>query len=924
MIWTTLAAVLGLASAEPADAWTYGRALFEDLRCGACHDAGPGVSALEAPRLDRVGSRARPSWLRAWLRDPHGTRPGTNMPDVLAGLPTRERAGALDELVHFLASLGGPFEPSPTPLSAHALEHGRQLYHTIGCVACHDAHEVASDLAEPLWGFAASEDVESEPRSRRSLAHLPAKTNAAALAELLLDPLSFHPDGRMPSLRLTADEARDIATYLTTVEVLEGRLDLAFGPGLAYRYVEGEPGDELVDYTSVEPDGAGTWGRLDELPPHREDEYGFLFEGFVDLPRDGLWTFATTSDDGSRLWIDGEMVVDNGGDHAPLRKEGEVDLSAGRHALTITFYERTGGEELAVEWSGPGVETAVIPPDALAHWILPERAPPEPFELDPELAELGRERYGELGCVACHPLDGLHAPPGARVPDLAELGASGGCLDPRGSSGAPRFPLAAHERAELAAFLADPRRGVDSTPAGELERTLTRLDCYACHERGGRGGPDERTRAYFVGEEGVDLGDEGRFPPKLDHVGWKLKTEWLREFLVEPETVRPYLRTRMPVFGEEHVGELAELFFQVDRWDLHEFFVDRGEQVPEHLPQRPEDVEDGARLAGTKGLGCVQCHVYGPHGSTGIRSVDLTTMTDRIDSRWFRQLLLDPKSIGMNSRMPEFLVDGGRSPVTDMFDGDAERQVEALWAALSLGEAMPLPEGLLISTEAFELTPVDGPRMISVFLKDVGPRVLLVGSPSRIHYAYDVASCRLVAAWTGAFFNARGTWYERAGALEEIGEDAIEFPQGLPFVVLAEVESHATDGGPQGSELRHRALGRRFDGDGRPSFRYALVADEDREPDALVTESIATSLGESGPTLQRCFEIESRDDVRGRLALRIASGTLVGGHEGTWNVDGVRVRTPCASYLSTTRSSPSETILVPIEGTTLVEIEYSW
>ena len=61
----------------------------------------------------------------------------------LSTVPAGERDVAIDELVHFLASLGGPFEETADPLSASALEHGRRLYHSIGCVACHDAHELA-------------------------------------------------------------------------------------------------------------------------------------------------------------------------------------------------------------------------------------------------------------------------------------------------------------------------------------------------------------------------------------------------------------------------------------------------------------------------------------------------------------------------------------------------------------------------------------------------------------------------------------------------------------------------------------------------------------------------------------------------------------------------------------------------------------
>lgn len=929
-----LSVLAGLAAAEPPDAWLYGRRLFEELSCGACHAGPEELERFEAPRLAGIGARVAPEWLRTWLRDPAGVRPGTSMPSLFATMSLDERSEAIEELVHFLASLGGPFEDGRPELSAARLERGRRLYHSIGCVACHAAHETPEDLAEPLWSFAGDASAHG-PRTHRSLAHLPAKTRADALAEFLLDPLARRPDGRMPDLRLTPDEARDVATYLTTAEVLEGRLDFELSAGLTYRYFEGQLDDELATYEAAEPVRRGTWFTLDELPPHRDEEFGFLFEGFVDVPGDGLWTFATTSDDGSRLWIDGELVVDNGGDHALVRVEGDVELSAGPHAVTLSYYERTGGEGLVVEWSGPGRDMDVIGASVLDHWIAPEREAPDeldeerPFALDPKLAERGRRRFGELGCLACHPLDGVPALPLRRGPPLEGLTGRGGCIDKLGLPGVPTYELGAHQRAELAAFLAAPLRQRAVSPAERLERTLTRLDCRACHARDGVGGPDDRTRPYFRGQPDVDLGDEGRFPPALDHVGWKLRTEWLDAFLTGDDVVRPYLTTRMPRYGEAHVGELAERFAAVDRADLERFLAGYEDEADE-LPCRPEDVEVGARLAGTTGLGCVQCHVHGPHGSTGIRSVDLTRMAERIDSRWFRQLLLDPKSIGMNTRMPEFLVDGGRSPVTDVFGGDAERQVEALWSALSLGPAMPLPEGLLISNEAFDVVPTDGPRLVSVFLKDVGPRVLLVGSPERVHYAYDVATARLVAAWKGEFFNARGTWYERAGALEKVGPDALAFPRAAAFARVAHADEQDS---PPWSELvtllDARALGRRFDADGWPTFRYELAGSP-----VVVEESIRPELGPAGPTLVRRLTIRT-DEPADDLHLRLASGRTVlrldPDSSRRWRFDDVEVRVsePAgdeAQPLALRRDVDGVTdLLLRVDGQrTTAEVRYSW
>ena len=59
------------------------------------------------------------------------------------------------------------------------------------------------------------------------------------------------------------------------------------------------------------------------------DHFYVRWTGRIRMPRDGKITFFTESDDGSRLWIDGKIVVDNGGLHAMEEKSGDIDLKAG-------------------------------------------------------------------------------------------------------------------------------------------------------------------------------------------------------------------------------------------------------------------------------------------------------------------------------------------------------------------------------------------------------------------------------------------------------------------------------------------------------------------------------------------------------------------------------------------------------------------
>ena len=61
--------------------------------------------------------------------------------------------------------------------------------------------------------------------------------------------------------------------------------------------------------------------------------------GVVVIKQGGSYTFASSSDDGSHIWIDGMMVVNNEGIHGVQEVRGTVDLTAGRHRVKVDFFE---------------------------------------------------------------------------------------------------------------------------------------------------------------------------------------------------------------------------------------------------------------------------------------------------------------------------------------------------------------------------------------------------------------------------------------------------------------------------------------------------------------------------------------------------------------------------------------------------------
>lgn len=132
-------------------------------------------------------------------------------------------------------------------------------------------------------------------------------------------------------------------------------------PGLDWLLYEGA-WDALPDFAALSPTDQGTCeSPAVDVHGGRTDDFALVFSGFVDLPRDGVWHFRTTSDDGSRLFVDDELVVDNDGLHPAIDRTGYRRLAAGLHAIRVEFFERNFDEELKLHFSGPDQPWAEMP-----------------------------------------------------------------------------------------------------------------------------------------------------------------------------------------------------------------------------------------------------------------------------------------------------------------------------------------------------------------------------------------------------------------------------------------------------------------------------------------------------------------------------------------------------------------------------------
>ena len=389
-----------------------GRFLLGELNCVACHHADQGLAShltqRPAPILDDVGKRVYPEYLLKYLVDPHGTKPGTLMPDLLEAFSPAERQAAALALTNFLVSTG-----TVPQLSAdlQASQRGQKLFKEVGCLACHAAHD----------------DPKTFSKTVVPLGDLTEKYSIASLAAFLQDPHKARPAGRMPNLIQENKEAIDLASYLIGNVEYKPR-----NPNLRFSAYHGS-WNKVPKFEDLKPVKQGETAGFDLAPAGRNNDFGMRFEGFLKIENDGDYTFHLGSDDGSLLFIDGKKVADSDGVHPHTVHSGTARLTKGLHPFRVDYTQGGGEATLTLEYEGAG-----LPRQDINHALsLTEKGPDaKPAKEEGPSSSIrpwwrrGARFFTSLGCANCHQLKHNGEPLKSLViaPDLKQLKAGQGCL----------------------------------------------------------------------------------------------------------------------------------------------------------------------------------------------------------------------------------------------------------------------------------------------------------------------------------------------------------------------------------------------------------------------------------------------------------------------------------------------------------------
>jgi mono/diheme cytochrome c family protein len=822
-----------------------GRWLVGELGCQACHQIATLtdiVQPKEAPVLTQVTQRIQSKYYETLLSSPHLAKVGTTMPDVMHGLSDEERLQKAKAIAAFLQSTGRTRQRAHINLDA--VKRGEELYNKIGCTICHGQYETStvSSTSVPL------------PK-------LSDKYILEGLIQFLNNPHAVRPSDRMPTMHLSNEESRDIAHYL-----LKDLKHDASHDTTKFEVYHGS-WDKLPDFSTLKPVTTGTCDGFDLAVAQRGNNFAVRFESYFVIDTPGKYRLYLGSDDGSQVYVDDKKIVDVDGIHPHQTSSGEVELSQGAHKLRVDYFQGGGEWTVACEIEGPNISRQPI-----ESWLQLEATTPKTAEeatSPPELIAEGKATFAKIGCVKCHKLEGLSLPQDAALaPSLSAENLNGGCLAEKPSGQAMNYHLSENQRQAIRDAISQ-NTAKPLSPQAASRQIMATLNCYACHARDNVGGPEADRLAWFTSTI-PEMGEEGRLPPLLTGVGDKLTDDYLNHVVRNGDRLRPYMNVRMPKFNTAATA-LAAHWITTDR------------QPASLVASKPESEEaefrtlaTGRQLAGVKGLACVQCHTFGNQRAIGIQAINLLSMPQRLRQDWFLRYMLHPTRYRPGTRMPASFPDG-KSVLTTVYDGDANRQIEALWKFLSAGEKGGIPDGL--QRDQIVLEPQDKPIIYRNFLEGLSARGIAVGYPGGLNIAWDAETMRVAQIWHGQFIDASMHWRDRGVGRQRPLGDHLLFLEPASAVALLDKPDSVW---PKASNKQegYQFKGYRLLNGGKPTFRYLL---DDIE--ILDTPDVKL-IPKTDPALVRTWTISTEAASTQTVYLRLAIGDHIQSLKpGVWKVD---------------------------------------
>lgn len=407
----------GVVSVPEAPRLDHGLALVERTGCYGCHKMrGFNDRPKRGPTLVRITAKTTPDWMARWIKNPKAFRPSTYMPRLFGlenhqgpGDAEREDAEVLG-IVAYLTDKAEKLSYPPLPGRGDS-RRGERLVKTVGCMGCHaiEKDEAPAQVLQARNRGEAADPVAFERRFGPDLSRVGSKARPEWILRWIQDPKSYNPDTRMPSLRLSQEEALDITAYLMTLKDDAPAAERAKAP-----QPQPEARDKaLLAYLSQRMPPEDAQARIDALGQRERDvmlgertiaRYGcfgcHLIPGFEKTPPIGV----DLSEEGSK--------------HADLLFFGFVPIE---HTAPAWFYQKLKSPrsfdrgkvaEFYDRLRMPQFDFTDDEADALTLVLQALTKEKVPLESTRRLAardqavEAGRRLVRDYNCQGCHILDG--------------------------------------------------------------------------------------------------------------------------------------------------------------------------------------------------------------------------------------------------------------------------------------------------------------------------------------------------------------------------------------------------------------------------------------------------------------------------------------------------------------------------------------
>ena len=136
------------------------------------------------------------------------------------------------------------------------------------------------------------------------------------------------------------------------------------GKGLRFTYYEGVQ-KSVSELRKLPVRQRGTLPNFIISQASARDHFGYIYRGLLRIPSTGRYILSSTSDDGSQVWLNRQLVIDNDGSHSAATAQATGILEEGYHRIEVAYFDDHEGEELELTIEGEGMNEQPIPDDML-------------------------------------------------------------------------------------------------------------------------------------------------------------------------------------------------------------------------------------------------------------------------------------------------------------------------------------------------------------------------------------------------------------------------------------------------------------------------------------------------------------------------------------------------------------------------------